>query len=563
MTLLPIVERELRVASRKWGTYLLRISCAAAAIAIATFVFFGTSLYSSPAQTGSQMFLVEAWFLFVFALSMGIRVTSDSISVEKRDGTLGLLFLTDLRGYDVVLGKFTAHSLGAIYGLVATLPVLAIPVLLGGVTMKLFLLTVLVLFNTLFFSLAAGMFASSLIRKERAGSSLTFLLVALVVLLIPLLGVLIEEYFGFDFGEVLWAMSPGYAMASLSGQLASPMMGGGRGPGFPYVSVGFIHGIAWLFLILATIITPRGWQKGEGRSRRVTRAGGMTAGPSADDPATRRRQRMLDRAATHWLSARSRKPVVTAWVFVFGMLGIWLWMWAEFRNDVFHPALVMVCFFIASAVLKLLIASEAVRITQEGQREGALELVLCSPVGVGEILRGYLLSLRTIYLGPALFLWCWFVLALGLGISFELREYGNDLGEILSTAFVLLLTCALDLCTLAVFGLWRGLTAKNFRAGFTEAVGRVLVFPWVIVLVVMLGTAILRMYFFDEFAVALVCWSGLMLGWGAFLLRTAWVRLNRDFRAVAASRYDPNAVQGFWAKLGRAWGRATARAASK
>ena len=32
-----------------------------------------------------------------------MRNTADSLSAEKREGTLGLLFLTDLRGYDVVL----------------------------------------------------------------------------------------------------------------------------------------------------------------------------------------------------------------------------------------------------------------------------------------------------------------------------------------------------------------------------------------------------------------------------------------------------------------------------
>ena len=41
-----------------------------------------------------------------FCAVAGIRATADSISSEKREGTIGLLLLTDLRGYDIVIGKF-------------------------------------------------------------------------------------------------------------------------------------------------------------------------------------------------------------------------------------------------------------------------------------------------------------------------------------------------------------------------------------------------------------------------------------------------------------------------
>ena len=56
------------------------------------------------------------------------------MSEEKREGTLGLLFLTDLRGFDVVLGKLVACSLRGAYGLVAALPVIGLALLMGGVT---------------------------------------------------------------------------------------------------------------------------------------------------------------------------------------------------------------------------------------------------------------------------------------------------------------------------------------------------------------------------------------------------------------------------------------------
>src|SRR6185369_11363920 len=71
----------------------------------------------------------------LYAFVAGMRDTADCLSWEKREGTLGLLFLTDLKGYDVVLGKLAAHSLNAFYSVVAVLPMLAIPLLMGGITL--------------------------------------------------------------------------------------------------------------------------------------------------------------------------------------------------------------------------------------------------------------------------------------------------------------------------------------------------------------------------------------------------------------------------------------------
>ena len=65
----------------------------------------------------------------IYCLFSGRISTADCLSEEKREGTLGLLFLTDLKGYDVVLGKLAATSVSAFYGLLAALPVLAVPVL--------------------------------------------------------------------------------------------------------------------------------------------------------------------------------------------------------------------------------------------------------------------------------------------------------------------------------------------------------------------------------------------------------------------------------------------------
>src|SRR5579863_2080897 len=131
MTFLPIVGRELRAAARRPGTYWLRVGIGAQA-GTAGLVAWGANFIDPKLAFG----LVFLWGLGVVALIhclfAGRRLTADSLSSEKRDGTLGLLFLTDLKGYDVVIGKLAATSLAGFYGVFAIFPALAVPLLLGG-----------------------------------------------------------------------------------------------------------------------------------------------------------------------------------------------------------------------------------------------------------------------------------------------------------------------------------------------------------------------------------------------------------------------------------------------
>src|SRR3989454_7411554 len=184
MTFLPIVERELRVTARRRGTYWNRALSALAAILI----FGGALIFEAqtpPKELGKELFnIVSGLFLFS-SLAAGIRYTADCLSEEKREGTLGLLFLTDLKSYDVVLGKLAATSLDAFYGLTAIIPVLAIPLLLGGVSIEEFRRMTLVLANTLFFSLALGILVSAMSRDARKAMSGTLLLILLINGVLP------------------------------------------------------------------------------------------------------------------------------------------------------------------------------------------------------------------------------------------------------------------------------------------------------------------------------------------------------------------------------------------
>ena len=99
MTFLPIVERELRVAARQPLAFLLRFFATPAATLFWLTLPGARSPTTTPAEVGQTFFNVASIFLFVGCAFSGVFLTADAISSEKRHGTLGLLFLTDLRGF--------------------------------------------------------------------------------------------------------------------------------------------------------------------------------------------------------------------------------------------------------------------------------------------------------------------------------------------------------------------------------------------------------------------------------------------------------------------------------
>src|SRR3954451_3574585 len=159
MTVLPIVARELRVASRRRGTYWVRTGAALAVIILGTW-FFLMMQREAPHEIGQVLFGILTGSAVLYCLLSGVRSTADCLSEEKREGTLGLLFLTDLKGYDVVLGKLCSTGLNTVYGILAAFPILGIALIGGGITGAEFLRAALALLNVIFYAHSLGLVIS-------------------------------------------------------------------------------------------------------------------------------------------------------------------------------------------------------------------------------------------------------------------------------------------------------------------------------------------------------------------------------------------------------------------
>jgi ABC-type transport system involved in multi-copper enzyme maturation permease subunit len=110
--------------------------------------------------------------LFAFWILVPL-ITADCVSREKREGTLGLLFLTPLTVFDVIASKAAIHVLRALTLFLAALPLLGLPLFLGGVDWRWLLLATLGQANAVLLGIAGGLYAST-----RGGSTIQVMVMA-------------------------------------------------------------------------------------------------------------------------------------------------------------------------------------------------------------------------------------------------------------------------------------------------------------------------------------------------------------------------------------------------
>jgi len=547
MTFLPIVARELRVSSRAGATYWTRLVAALVALVVGGWTFTITSRFQAANAIGKSIFDGLAICAFVYCLLIGTRNTADCLSGEKREGTLGLLFLTDLRGYDIVFGKLAATSLNAFYGLLAIVPVMAIPLLLGGVPAAQFWRVTLVLVNTLFFSLAVGLFVSAFSRHERKAVGGTILLLLLVTAALPALGAAFAEYFNWP-GQrpplCFLLPTPGYTLFQAMTS----------GPDY-WTSLLVIHGLSWSFLALATLYLPHAWKDKPAGAQAVKwreRWQRLTHGRTASR--ARVRARLLTINPFCWLIARNRAQLAMVWGFLIVVAAVWLWAYVKWKQDWLEEAVYVMTALLLHSVLKVWIASQASFQLAQDRASGALELLLSTPLTPADILRGQRLALQRQFALPLL-------LVLAIDIVFLLTDKSdNDWVTVWLAGMGMLVA---DVITLHFVGAWAGLTAKHASRAASSAIGRVMIFPWLVFyLAISLAALSLRNVLApigSEGSLLTLLWFAIGivtdLGFGLW----AWHRLRTDFRAVATQRFAGQLEARGFRRVGRALGRMVGR----
>ncbi len=474
MTFLPIVDRELRVAARKTVTHWTRVGAAllAALITAGVLIIAGLQQGMWLSQLGSILFSILKWLGFVAVSLAGVFLTSDCLSEEKRQGTLGLLFLTDLRGYDVVLGKLLATSLRAVYGVLAVFPIMGLVFLVGGVTGSEFWRLMLVWCNTLFFSLALGVGISSLSRDSQKAMSAT-LLAGLGFLLLPWV--------------VDWAIAGGdqslfVPRFSLVSSLCSFLQAGNDRSAEFWPSLGLIHIIGWSFLALACRVAPRNWQeKAVGSRFRFRRRQSPTTAPSKR---ALRRRKLLDRNPVLWLAGRDRWLAWGLRAVMYGAAAvIFLTVW-ESKGGLGLMQISSGVILLAGVIFTLWFASQSSRFLVDARHNGMMELLLATPLTPRQIVRGHWRMLLDLFLMPgllflALQVFVSIVAVVGTsGVSSSMPNQPDYQMMQLVSLVAGVAKFVVGLLAVGWFGIWMGLTSKSPSVALLKTIAFVKVLPW-------------------------------------------------------------------------------------
>src|SRR6266542_3029691 len=265
MRFLTVAERELRAAARQKKTYRLRWIVAAGAFALLLWLGWAFDVFANR-SAGPMVFQVCSVIIFLACLFIGAADTADCISREKREGTLGLLFLTNLNSAEIVAGKLCSNGLALIYPLLATFPILALPVLIGGITFGHFWRTVLALANATFFAMAAGFTASALSVRQ-----------------FPAVGVAagLALFFGMGLSGVAVLIRKLGCPASVADTIAAfcpfrSLIAAGNNPrllGDYWFSLAAVAGMSWTWLALVAWRVGRTWRDRAKSAGRWSRSG--------------------------------------------------------------------------------------------------------------------------------------------------------------------------------------------------------------------------------------------------------------------------------------------------
>lgn len=128
-----VINRELLKESRSLRASLFRTIWVVVLIGVLGLIALSPNGLTWEPGQGNTLFQQANLALFSLIWLVGPLMTCDSVSREKREGTLELLVLAPLGTFDILIAKGFVHGLRASVCLMATAPVIMIPIFLGGV----------------------------------------------------------------------------------------------------------------------------------------------------------------------------------------------------------------------------------------------------------------------------------------------------------------------------------------------------------------------------------------------------------------------------------------------
>lgn len=172
MHLNPIVKKDVKVQSRSmkicWGIFAYELILALVFF-LAMLVIQQNSIYSG----GQNIYNAMVWLYPILAVTqlviLGIVVpvrTAASISGEKERQTFDIMMTTSMTPFSVILGKVMTAIVQSMFYVVAGMPIMALPFIIGGMSWSSLFWFLGVALLVSVFSASIGILCSSICRKS-------------------------------------------------------------------------------------------------------------------------------------------------------------------------------------------------------------------------------------------------------------------------------------------------------------------------------------------------------------------------------------------------------------
>jgi ABC-type transport system involved in multi-copper enzyme maturation permease subunit len=406
----PVVQRELREGARHPFNYWLRVEAAGAGLLMVVYVIM---------ENRDETDKVMGQYLFagLHVALMGLiclvvpLMTADCIAREKREGTLGLLFLTPLTAGGIVMGKGLVQALRALTMWVSVAPILTIPFLTGGVAWADASASFSLELSALVLCLAAGLLASTLVKGRGAAFVLALFLGVLIVAVFCLL--VCFCFLSLASLMAYWPIGYAFPLSGLSmDNWQDYLLPLRRGSSAAAIGNAW-HQILWLspiaaLLLFVLVVGFAAWRLAGSWQDKIPSIRQESLVRRYCTPVfkgwfARRMGRVLDRNPIVWLQQYSWKARLIKWVLCLAfMILVTALLDGGIDPDTFVETVEPILFLAIVAGMTF----AGINSLAEEKHSGALELILVTPIPINKIILGRVWCVWEQYLPAALLLGC-------------------------------------------------------------------------------------------------------------------------------------------------------------
>lgn len=239
-TINPVLDRELRQRSRSIRSVVIMTIFLGALIGVSYIAYLASAGFSQFSSnpldqlTQSAGRTVFEWVLFAqvaFLMLIIPALSAGAIAGERDRQTLIPLQVTLVGPVGIFLGKVIASAGFVLLMLVAAAPVLAVPFVIGGISLSHVIWSLVTLLALGFLLAAIGVSCSSIFRRTQTATLAAYAVVAGLVigsLVGTIILMAIDNARGIDIVETrLWILylNPFVAVADAAGDLSGPAVG--------------------------------------------------------------------------------------------------------------------------------------------------------------------------------------------------------------------------------------------------------------------------------------------------------------------------------------------------